>query len=112
MSHYSDQLAWAAKEAQKVLAPMADPAGDGEFTLSSFAAETFTGTLSIFDKVLVTAPNGYEEQRQLKIAATREQFSSEPDPAGRPLIIAKGEHWRLTAVEPGAQFYVLTGVAA
>jgi hypothetical protein len=106
---YSDILASAAKQAQSVLASMADPDGDGEFNLGG---ETYTGTMSIFDKVLVATGNGYEEQRQIKIAATVAQFDSAPNPATRPAIVARGLTWRLTAVEPGAQFYVLTGVAA
>ncbi len=88
---------------------MADPTGDGTFTL---AGTSYIGTMSIFDKVLVPTPNGMEEQRQIKIAATVAQFSAVPNPAARPVIVAKGLVWHLTAVEPGAQFYVLTGVAA
>lgn len=88
---------------------MADPAGDGTFTLGGTA---YTGTMSIFDKVLVATANGHEEQRQIKIAATVAQFAAAPNPATRPAIVARGLTWRLTAIEPGAQFYVLTGVAA
>lgn len=106
---YANLLASAAKTAQTILAPMSDPDGSGSFTL---AGETYTGTMSIFDKVLVPTANGYEEQRQIKIAATRAQFDTAPNPAIRPAITARGLTWRLTAVEPGAQFYVLTGVAA
>jgi hypothetical protein len=106
---YASILASAAKTAQSILAPMSDPDGDGEFTLGG---ETYTGTMSVFDKVLVPTANGYDEQRQIKIAATRAQFDSAPNPANRPAIVARGLTWRLTAVEPGAQFYVLTGVAA
>ena len=106
---YASLLASAAKTAQSILAPMTDPDGSGTFTL---AGADYLGTMSIFDKVLVPTPNGMEEQRQIKIAATRAQFSSAPNPATRPLITARGLTWRLTAIEPGAQFYVLTGVAA
>lgn len=102
-------LAQAAAQAQTILAPLADPDDLGVFTL---AGEEYTGTMSIFDKVLAPTPNGYEEQRQIKIAATVAQFDSAPDPSTRPALVAKGLTWRLTAVEPGAQFYVLTGVAA
>jgi len=106
---YASVLAQAAATAQSILAPMADPDGSGTFTLGG---TDYTGTMSIFDKVLVPTPNGYEEQRQIKIAATVAQFASVPNPATRPAITARGLTWRLTAVEPGAQFYVLTGVAA
>jgi len=106
---YASILATAARQAQAILAPMTDPDDNGEFTL---AGEEYTGTMSIFDKVLVPTPNGMEEQRQIKIAATVAQFDAVPSPAARPVIVAKGLVWHLTAVEPGAQFYVLTGVAA
>lgn len=106
---YSNILASAAKQAQGILAPMADPEDSGAFTLGGTA---YKGTMSIFDKVLVPTPNGMEEQRQIKIAATRVQFATAPNPAPRPVIVARGLVWHLTAIEPGAQFYVLTGVAA
>jgi len=106
---YASILAQAAKTAQAVLAPMADPTGSGAFTLGGTA---YTGTMSVFDKVLVPTANGMEEQRQIKIAATVAQFATAPNPATRPVIVARGLVWHLTAVEPGAQFYVLTGVAA
>lgn len=88
---------------------MADPSSDGTFTLGG---TEYTGTMSIFDKVLVPTANGYDEQRQIKIAATVAQFAAAPNPATRPVIVARGLVWRLIAIEPGAQFYVLTGVAA
>lgn len=106
---YATLLASAAKQAQGILAPMADPEDSGAFTLGGTA---YKGTMSIFDKVLVPTPNGMEEQRQIKIAATRVQFATAPNPATRPTIVARGLVWHLTAIEPGAQFYVLTGVAA
>ena len=106
---YAAILAQAAKTAQTILAPMSDPDGNGTFTL---AGTSYLGTMSLFDKVLVPTANGYEEQRQIKIAATRAQFASAPNPAARSVIVARGLVWHLTAVEPGAQFYVLTGVAA
>jgi hypothetical protein len=106
---YATLIASAAKQAQAILGPMADPDDSGAFTLGGTA---YKGTMSIFDKVLVPTPNGMEEQRQIKIAATVAQFDSAPDPAARPVIVARGLVWHLTAIEPGAQFYVLTGVAA
>lgn len=106
---FSSLLASAASQAQSVLAPMTDPDAEGEYTISG---ATYTGTMSIFDRVLVATPNGYEEQRQIKIASTRAQFTVAPDPSTRPPMVAKGFNWRLTAIEPGAQFYTLTGVAA
>lgn len=117
MSQFSNQLSWAAKTAQKVIAPLADPTASGVFTLAGYTNQltndgNFTGTMSIFEKALVATPNGYEEQRQIKIAATVTQFASIPDAAARPRIYARGLNWTLTAVEPGAQFYVFTGVVA
>ncbi len=106
---YASILRTAAAQAQAILAPMTDPDDGGEFTLGD---EEYVGTMSIFDKVLVPTPQGMEEQRQIKIAATRAQFAAAPNPAARSTIVAKGLVWHLTAVEPGAQFYVLTGVAA
>lgn len=106
---YANLLAAAAKQAQSILAPMADPEGDGDFTLSG---ESYTGTMSIFEKVLVPTANGYEEQRQIKIAAEVSQFDALPSAATRPRIVARGLQWNLITVEPGPQFYVLTGVAA
>ena len=106
---YANLLAGAAKTAEAILAPMTDPTGAGAFTLGG---TTYTGTMSIFDKMLVPTPNGMEEQRQIKIAATRAQFSAVPNASTRPVITARGLVWYLTAVEPGPQFYVLTGVAA
>jgi hypothetical protein len=106
---YASILRTAAAQAQAILAPMTDPDNDGDFTL---AGAEYTGTMSVFDKVLVATPQGMEEQRQIKIAATRAQFASAPNPAARSVIVARGLVWHLTAVEPGAQFYVLTGVAA
>ena len=105
----SAQLAQAAATAERILAPMADPDNSGTFTLSGVE---YKGTMSVFDKVLVPTANGYEEQRQIKIGATRAQFATAPNAATRPRIVARGLQWDLIAVEPGAQFYVLTAVAA
>ena len=106
---YAAILAGAAKTAQAILAPMTDPDGSGAFTLGG---TSYTGTMAIFEKVLVPTANGMEEQRQIKIAATRAQFTASPDASTRPVITARGLVWHLTAVEPGPQFYVLTAVAA
>lgn len=106
---YSSLLISAATQAEGILAPLTDPDGSGTFTLSG---TTYKGTMAVFEKVLVSTPNGYEEQRQLKVAATRGQFSSTPNPALRPKLTARGLTWTLTAVEPGAHFYILTAVAA
>lgn len=108
MSDLSTTLAAAATEAQRLLAPVTDPDGDGVFVLSS---TSYTGVMSIMEKVLVPTPHGYEEQRQIKITATRAQFSTAPTAVGRPKFTARGLTWTLTAVEPGPQFYTLTGVA-
>lgn len=114
---YASILASAAAQAQAILAPMADPSGDGEFTIAGISG-TQVGTMSIFEKVLVATPNGYEEQRQIKIATavddytTAEQATMLTLAAARARIVARGMQWNLTTLEPGAQFYVLTGVAA
>ena len=106
---YSSILASAATAAEAILGPMTGPDADGTFVLSG---TTYNGTMSIFDRVLVATATGYDEQRQIKIAATRAQFTTAPDPAGRPKFTARARTWVLTAVEPGAQYYILTGVAA
>lgn len=116
MSQFSDQLAAAATEAQSILAPMVDPDANGTFTLAGVTnaldgTANLTGVMSIFDNVAVPTANGFEEQRQIKISATRDQFTAAPDAAARPRLTAKGEQWTLTAVEPGGQFYTLTAVA-
>lgn len=117
MSTESSVLAWAAKQAQTILAPMADPSGSGEFTIAGIDG-TQIGTMSIFEKVLVPTPNGYEEQRQIKIATARGNYTTAEQTtmltlaAARARIVARGMNWNLTAVEPGPQFFTLTGVVA
>ena len=106
---YHNLLTSAASQAESILAPLTDPEAGGTFTLSG---TTYTGTMAVFEKVLVSTAAGYEEQRQLKIAATRAQFASAPNPASRPKLVARGLTWTLTAVEPGAHYYILTAVVA
>jgi hypothetical protein len=114
---YASLLRTAAAQAQAILAPMTDPDDDGEFTIAGISG-TQVGTMSIFEKVLVATPNGYEEQRQIKIATAvgnytaAEQTTMRTLAAARARIVARGEQWNLTTLEPGAQFFVLTGVAA
>jgi hypothetical protein len=101
-------LASAARTAQRVLAPMADPDGEGEFTVTG--GGTFAGICEEDPNMLNPTANAVEPVYGLRIAAEREQFTAaeEATLAGlaitRARVTAKGKAWTLISVTPAAQF--------
>ena len=91
----------AAATAQQVL---------GEtFTLGG---ATYSGIVDVNEAVMVPTPQGYEPKRGAIITATLDQFAAAPDPATRPLLVARGITYRLVAVRPGPLHYHLTATLA
>lgn len=119
MSAESQVLAWAAREAQRILAPMADPDGGGVFTITLAGTDyDFTATLEEDPNMLLPTPNGLEKVYGLRLAAERSQFTAAEEtllaagPAARAFISAKGKGWRLLSATPQAQFFQLVAVVA
>lgn len=111
MSDLSTTLTAAAAEAQRLLAPAADPTNSGEFTIAGDST-TYVGVMEEDPNLLIPTPNGFEKVSAIKIATTRAQFSAAPSAAGRPKLTARGKTWNLTSVTPGAYHYQLIAVIA
>lgn len=111
MSDLSTTLTAAAAEAQRLLAPAADPTNSGEFTIAGDST-TYTGVIEEDPNMLIPTPNGLEKVYGIKVMATRAQFSSAPVATNRPKLTARGKTWNLTSVSPGAYHYQLVGVIA
>ena len=105
---FANTLKAAAAEAQRVLAPMCDPAGAGAFTLSSHSGETFTGVIEEQDELDPLDPAGIRRQRHLFILATQAQFDPAPAAAPRCIVTARGANWAVQSVTPQAHHFRLT----
>lgn len=101
----SSLLASAAAQAQSILAPIADPDGDGEFTLGG---TTYDGVLHLRDAEMVPGPNGLERIERLEIVATAAQFATAPSAAPRAAVSALARNWWCVAVRPAGPNYLLT----
>ena len=101
-------LATAAAAAERTLAPMCDPTGEGEFSLSSHSGRTFTGVIEEMDELDPLDPAGSRRQRELIIVACRAQFSTAPSASPRTTAVARGAVWSVQSVTPWAHHYRLT----
>jgi hypothetical protein len=104
----SSLLASAATQAQRVLAPLCDPDGEGEFTLSSHSGETFIGVFEEQNEVDPLSSTGVDRVRALFIVATKVQFTTEPKTAPRITAVAKGVTWSVQSITPLAHHYRFT----
>lgn len=109
MSTESQVLAWAAAEAQRILAPMAEPDDEGTFTL---AGVEYTGVPNLRVVGMQPGPNGLERIEELDIVATAAQFDAIPSAAPRQAVTALGRNWSLVKVGPPGVSYTLTCVPA
>lgn len=105
----SNQLASAARTAQRVLAPLTDPDNSGTFTLSG---TTYTGVPNLRVVGMEPGPNGLVRIEELDIVATAEQFAAIPSAAPRQAVTALGRSWWLVKVGPPGVSYTLTCVPA
>lgn len=109
MSTESSTLAWAAKQAQTILAPMADPSGSGEFTISGTERK---GVLNLHRIDMGLGPNGLIRVEELTIEATAAQWATAPAAAPRFAVTALSRSWWCTSVKTIGVCYVLTCVPA
>ena len=107
---YSSILTSSASIAESILAPLADPTGEGVFYFNSAPSTTYTGTIPAPQQLMVPTATGFEYRATLTITATTEQFASAPNAATRPKLTARGATWTLVAVTSAAPHYVLTCV--
>lgn len=101
-----DQIKSAATEAESVLAELggAKP-GKKNFTLNG------TTYLGVIEETVAQMPGtatNIETIRELRIVATRTQFTAKPDATSRPIVGAMGTAWHLTAVGESGIHYFLT----
>lgn len=101
-------IATAAAAAERVLAPMCDPAGEGEFTLSTHSGRTFTGVMEEQDEIDPIDPAGSRRQRELIIVARRAQFATAPAASPRSTAVARGSVWSVQSVTPLGHHYRIT----
>lgn len=106
---FASILATAAKSAERTLAPMCDPSGEGEFTLSSHSGSTFVGVIEELDEVDPLDPAGSRRQRELVIVARADQFATAPSASPRCTAVARGSVWSVQSVTPWAHHYRITG---
>jgi hypothetical protein len=106
---YASILRTAAAQAQAILAPMADPDGDGEFTIGD---EDYTGVLNLRTVAMEPGPNGLVRIEELEIVATRAQWDTAPEAAPRFGVTALGRDWWCTKVSPAGPCWSLTCVPA
>lgn len=119
MSAYSNQLAWAAKTAQKVLAPMSDPSGNGEFTIAGLTG-TWTGVVAEDPNMLIPTTNGIQKVYGVRVVAIRSQFDAASIAAAqlanvafaRAKLTANGKTWNLREASPQAVHYQFVAVIA
>ena len=100
----SSILTAAAAQAQTILAPIAEPTGEGEFTLSG---ADYTGTFNELNETDPLDATGIRRIRILYIFATKAQFDTAPSAATRTTLTAKGATWTLAAVTDLPQHYRL-----
>lgn len=106
---YAALLASAAKTAQAILAPLADPDNDGDITISG---TTYEGVTNLRVVAMEPGPNGLRRIEELDIAITRAQFDTAPVAAPRFAVTALGRSWVCTAVSPAGPSWLLTCVPA
>ncbi|MES2694477.1 MAG: hypothetical protein V4773_13460 [Verrucomicrobiota bacterium] len=109
MNQYSTQLASAAALAQSVLASLADPEDDGEFTIGD---DDYEGVLNLRTVAMEPGPNGLKRIEELEIVATRAQWATAPEAAPRFGVTALGREWWCTKVSPAGPCWSLTCVPA
>ena len=102
-------LATAAKTAQSILAPMADPEGNGAFSIGD---EDYTGVLNLRTVAMEPGPNGLIRIEELEIVATRAQWDTAPEAAPRFGVTALGREWWCNKVSPAGPCWSLTCVPA
>ena len=91
-------------EAQKILAGMSDPSGDGAFTISNRSG-TFYGVMNEQDAEDPLDHAGIKRIRYLFIFPTKDQFTTAPSAAPRCTITAKGATWSVQGVTDLPQHY-------
>jgi hypothetical protein len=106
---YANLLASAAKTAQSILAPMADPDNAGEFTIGD---DDYTGVFNLRTVAMEPTSNGLKRIEELEIVATRAQWDTAPEAAPRFGVTALGRSWWCTKVSPAGPCYSLTCVPA
>jgi hypothetical protein len=106
---YSNILAQAAKQAQAILAPMADPDDSGAFTIGG---DAYKGVLNLRTVGMELGPNGLKRIEELEIVATRAQWDTAPEAAPRFGVTALGRTWWCTKVSPAGPCWSLTCVPA
>lgn len=104
---FSAQLATAAAQAQRVLAPLADPDNEGDFTIGS---DDFTGVMNLRTVAMEPGPNGLKRIEELEIVATRSQWDTAPEAAPRFAVTALGRDWWCVKVSPAGPCWSLTCV--
>jgi hypothetical protein len=113
----ANQLASAARQAQRTLSGMADPDNAGEFTIAGVTG-TFTATIEEDPNMLIPTPNGLEKVYGLRLAAERSQFTAAQETTlatlsgTRARVTAKGKAWSLITITQQAQFQQLVCVIA
>lgn len=106
---YATLLASAAKQAQAILAPMADPEANGAFTIGD---DAYKGVLNLRTVGMEPGPNGLKRIEELEIVATRAQWDTTPEAAPRFGVTALGREWWCTKVSPAGPCWSLTCVPA
>lgn len=100
-------IAHAAKTAQCVLAPLGDPANDGQFTIAGDST-VYVGVFNEFDATDPLDPTGIKNLRLLTIEALRTQFSAAPSASPRKTLTAKGKTWVIQSTTDHPNFYKFT----
>lgn len=99
------QFSVAAGLFSSALGSPAEPAG--QFSLGG---TDYLGVLSEVRGQYEGLGQGIEVIKELRIVATRDQFSAAPDPSLRPQLTARGSTWVLTSLEQSEIHYMLTAV--
>ena len=110
-------IAHAARTAQGILAPLGDPDGEGEFTVTGDAsAYTYVGVFNEFDATDPLDPTGIKQIRLLTIRALKAQKNSAHETAlalclkaaPRRTLTAKTKSWTIQSVSDQPNFYGVT----
>ena len=110
-------IAHAARTAQGILAPLGDPDGEGEFTVTGDAsALTYVGVFNEFDSTDPLDPTGIRNLRFLSIRVLKAQKNATYEAAlaaclkasPRTTLTAKGRLWVIQSTTDQPNFYGVT----